>query len=155
MNFDKVIKEVKTEICFFVPGIPRPAGSKRAFLHSKTGKQIVIDTCKHTKDWRTDIIIFARKKYKGPPLDRPLSLDMIFYMPRPKGHYRTGKNKNLLKKSAPYFHTSKPDITKLIRAVEDALTAGGIWRDDSLVVKQSAMKVYSEKPGVEIKILDL
>ena len=47
---------------FFVEGIPRPGGSKKAFAIKKngryTGKTIVTDAGKHTKKWR-EIITHA------------------------------------------------------------------------------------------------
>lgn len=55
-------------ISFFVPGIPRPAGSKKSFPHSKTGKIITIDISgKKGQTWRSDIRDVARKAYQGKP----------------------------------------------------------------------------------------
>ena len=35
------------EISFWVPGIPKPAGSKRGFVNRKTGGVIITDACKN------------------------------------------------------------------------------------------------------------
>jgi len=40
------------------------------------------------------------------PLEGALSVSMIFNMPRPKSHYRTGRYSHLLKSNAPKLHTS-------------------------------------------------
>lgn len=99
---------------------------------------------------------FAMQKYgrRTVLLAGPIELKLIFYMARPKGHFRTGKHAGELRESAPEHPTSKPDLTKLTRAVEDALT-GIIWKDDSQVVQQDTKKVYCEpedKVGVYITI---
>ena len=71
-----------------------------------------------------------------------------------KGHYGTGRNADQVKASAPPHPTTKPDATKLVRAVEDALT-GVIWRDDSQVVRQWASKVYDDCEGVSVIVTEL
>ena len=75
-------------------------------------------------------------------------------MPRLKGHYGTGKNAGTLKPSAPLFHTSKPDLDKLVRCIKDALT-GIAWKDDAQVSLVCATKVYDEQPGARISIKPL
>ena len=139
------------KIEFFVPGIPKPAGSKRAFLNKKTGKIIVTEDCETSGDWRGDCKNFARKAYHENPIDGPVSLSVIFYMPRPKGHFGTGKKAGILKPNAPRWHTVKPDRTKLTRGLEDALT-GIIWRDDSQVVCGEVVKIYGDLPGANITV---
>ena len=83
----------------------------------------------------------------------PLSVSFSFAMPRPGSHYGTGRNADKLKPSAPAGHTSKPDITKLIRSTEDALK-GIAWVDDTQIVSQSAGKMYTNdrRPGCWIMI---
>ncbi len=94
----------------------------------------------------------ARAYYKYEPLDAAVHLELQFRMPRPKSHYRTGRNAHLLKSSAPLHHAVKPDLTKLVRSTEDALT-GIIWRDDAQVISGSYSKTYAdETAGVAIKL---
>jgi Holliday junction resolvase RusA-like endonuclease len=73
-----------------------------------------------------------------------------FRFPRHNSHFGTGKNVGKLKASAPKFVAVKPDVDKLIRAVLDALTDAGVFRDDSRVVQVSATKIYADKPGALI-----
>ena len=140
---------------FFVPGVPRPGGSKRAFLNKHTGKANLVDASgEKGKDWRGDAKIFARQAYKGSPLEGPLTLEVTFWMPRPKGHYGSGRNSDKLKESAPMWPVTKPDSTKLIRSLEDALT-GLIWIDDAQVVLQVISKEYASKtqpPGATVQV---
>jgi Holliday junction resolvase RusA-like endonuclease len=144
-------------ITIFVRDTPRPGGSKKSFLHNRTGKIIVVDANKHTKTWRDSVRAAAIEVYKGHPLTGPISVDYTFYFNRPNSHHGTGRNKDMVRASAPGFHTIKPDLTKLIRSTEDALT-GLIWKDDSQVCRRMDEKKYvddDEKEGVLITILPL
>lgn len=137
-----------TIIDVFVPGIPRPAGSKRAFAFMAKGKlrATVQDASgDNGKAWRASIVGVVAEHWAEAPLDRPLEMRLGFFLPRPKGHY----GKRGLLPRAPVYHTGKPDTLKLARAVEDALT-GVVYRDDSLIVDQSAGKRYGDRPGVRI-----
>ena len=79
-----------------------------------------------------------------------IDIELEFHMPRPKGHYGTGKNAGTVKASKlNLFHTSKPDLDKLERAVGDGLTQL-CYGDDSVIVKMTGSKFYSETPGVSI-----
>lgn len=146
---------MKEPISFFVHGTPQPAGSKRAFVLKKagayTGRAIVTDANPRSKDWKTDVRREAERNYQGEPWDCPISLVLEFFVARPKGHFGTGKNANILKSSAQPFPTSKPDATKLCRGVEDALT-GLAWVDDAQIVTQRITKRYADRPGVMITI---
>jgi Holliday junction resolvase RusA-like endonuclease len=140
-------------ISFFVPGIPKPAGSKRAFPIRRAGGGMgvrVTDDCAKSKDWKTTVAWEARRSYEGPLLQEQLSVRLRFVMPRPKGHF----GKRGLKPYAPLRPTTKPDVLKLARGVEDALT-GVVWRDDSLIVVEYLEKLYGEAPGVHINIEEL
>ena len=74
------------------------------------------------------------------PRSGPIKLFIIFQLRRPKAHYTT---KGAVKSSAPPHPTVKPDLTKLLRAVEDALT-GVVWRDDSQIIHQAVSKEYAD-----------
>ena len=128
---------------FFVPGTPQPGGSKRAFFNPKTKRAQVVEACKGNPAWRSDVKAFALAAYDGPLIGGPLYLVVEFVMARPKGHFGSGKNAQVLKPSAPPYPTSKPDTTKLLRTLEDALT-GIVWVDDAQVVRQEVFKLYAD-----------
>lgn len=134
---------------FFVPGIPKPGGSKTAGFNRKTGKSFVRPACDKVKGWMQTVAYFAYNEYKGELLTGPIRLSMTFVMPRPKNHYGTGRNTGILKPTAPYWHAKTPDRTKLMRSTEDALTKI-IWTDDSQVCAGPTNKIYGEKTGVAI-----
>lgn len=135
---------------FFVPGIPKPGGSKKGFIGRKTGKVHLVDTCDN-RDWKTSVKAFAYEALGSPIINKPIAVTVEFRMPRPKHHYNS---KRELKTNAPVYHTSKPDATKLFRALEDALT-GVAWDDDSRVADQYIKKVYSDQPGAVVTIWEL
>ena len=66
-----------------------------------------------------------------------------FYLPRPKSHF----TKRGVRLSAPWWPVTKPDLDKLTRALLDALTDAGIWRDDSQAVELHAEKIYHDQAG--------
>lgn len=138
---------------FFVPGIPRPTGSKRAFpIHRANGTLgvAVSDMSGEAgKAWRTDLIGFATIAMIGkePFVCEPIAIELYIYLPRPKAHF----GKKGLKANAPHWHSNRPDATKILRGVEDALR-GTIYRDDAQIVEQHVWKLYGSEPGVHISI---
>ncbi len=76
-------------------------------------------------------------KIKGP-----IYVESIFCFKRPKSHFGTGKNSELLKKSAPKYHITKPDIDNLEKFLFDSLT-GYLWKDDSQIIQSESYKYYS------------
>jgi Holliday junction resolvase RusA-like endonuclease len=76
------------------------------------------------------------------PHTGPVSLLMRFYFARPKSHYGTGRNSNVLKESAPQHMLQTPDIDNLEKAVMDALN-GVAFVDDKQVVYKEAAKSWA------------
>lgn len=149
---------------FQVAGIPAPQGSKRAYVNKHTGKAALVEMGVRHKDWRAMVTTAAAdamgrtsdwgRVHLCPPISGPVNLAAVFRFPRPKGHYRTGKNSHLLRDTAP-THPGKPDLSKLVRSVEDAMT-GIVYRDDSQVVSYDrTCKRWAEAgetPGVAIEV---
>ena len=127
-------------VTFWVPGIPKPGGSKRGFVNRKTGRVIITEDCKASKDWRISVA-FAAARAIPRLFPGPLRVTFTFFLPRPHGHYGAGARAFFLRASAPDYPAVRPDITKLIRSTEDALK-GIAWQDDSQIVQQVASKQY-------------
>lgn len=139
-------------IAFTVWGEARPAGSKRAFPHPTTGKIIVTDSSgKAGKDWRRAVADAAAEAAPDEVLVGPVAVTMTFYRRRPKSHHRTGANAHLLRDSAPPFPTTRPDVLKLARACEDAMT-GIVYADDAQIVRQHLHKRYDQRPRAEVVV---
>ena len=138
-------------VAFTVPGVAAPGGSKKAFRHAKTGKIVVTDDAKNNKGWRAKVSLFGSQAMAGrDPLEGPLDVTWVFLVRRPRGHFGTGRNFDRLKPGAPRHPTTKPDVTKLVRAAEDALT-GVVWADDAQIVRQRAEKRYGN-PGLVVTV---
>ena len=128
-----------------VYGSPAPQGSKRY-----VGNGIMIESSKHVKPWRQDVVEAAKRQFSGLALDAPLSVGMVFTLPKPLSAPRRKRT----------WPMRKPDVSKLARSTEDALTTAGVWVDDSRVVEYSRLaKVFPgedpdalDSPGVRIAI---
>ncbi|PXY17365.1 hypothetical protein BA062_37760 [Prauserella flavalba] len=138
----------------FVPGKPAPQGSKR-----HVGNGVMVESSKAVRPWREDIRQALLAEHDNAhPLAGPLAVTIQFVMPRPKSHYRTGRNAERLRDNAPRLPAGKPDIDKLARAVLDAIGSAHVWQDDAQVVNLHATKIYQaldEKPGAWIEITSL
>lgn len=149
-------------IQFLVQGIPKPAGSKRAFIvkSKRDGKPfaVVTDANPASKDWKTTVSIEAKRAMQGlPPLQGPIYLKLIFCLQRPKAHFGSGKQFSVLRQSAPPHPIGKPDVLKLARGVEDALT-GILYQDDAQIVEEHLFKKYtqfSDTQGVIIEAMTI
>jgi Holliday junction resolvase RusA-like endonuclease len=133
-----------------VYGEPQPAGSKR---HIGGGR--VVDANPAAKEWKRVVAQAAGQAFDGRQLWRgPLEMTVRFYVQRPAGHFGTGRNAGTLRPSAPPYPTTRPDTTKLIRGVEDALT-GIVWADDAQIIRQGAIKLYGTPTRCEIQVRPL
>jgi Holliday junction resolvase RusA-like endonuclease len=137
-------------LSFFVPGTPKAQPRPRAFARNFGGKwQARVYDASTAEGWKAAIAVAAKPFLPSEPLVGPVELHIDFYMPRPKSH----STKKGLRPAAPNWHTQKPDIDNLEKAVMDALTQIGMWSDDSQVcVKQTTKFWSSEKSGARIVI---
>jgi len=139
-----------TPVSFTVYGTPAPAGSKKGFYNKKAGRVIITDDSKRSRPWKAQISDAAiDAMHERELLDGPLLLELLFVVQRAKSHF--GARGNVLP-SAPAWPTMKPDLLKLARAVEDALS-GLVYRDDSQIVAEQLNKTYGEPARVEIRVV--
>ena len=95
--------------------------------------------------WKSDIAMAARQAGVIPtePWDCAIGRYLRFMMPRPKAHYRSNGE---LKPRAPKYFRSKPDADNFAKAVMDAMTVLGFWKDDKDVCDLHPLKYYCN-PG--------
>lgn len=139
-------------LSFDVKGVPGAQGSKRHVGHG-----IMRESSKKVAPWRSDVrdaALAAMNENDWRPLTGPVTVDVTFYFPRPKSHYGTGRNTDVLKPSAPATPTSRAhgDIDKLVRSTLDALVSAGVLHDDSLVVNLYAYKRWSVWTGCSLTV---
>lgn len=133
-----------TATCF-VPGVPIPKGSTKAFpFKRKNGKMGVAVTNANdkTKPWQEAITAIAKKElaWNGAVWTGAVSLTALFCLPRPKS-----------RSTRTALHTTRPDLDKLARSVGDALT-GVAYVDDSQIVGWLLTKAYAEPNAVGVHI---
>jgi len=121
---------------FEVRGVPAPQGSK-SFKGIRAGHAILVESSKKVRPWRQDVKAAAEAemgKLTGwEPLDGPLVATMVFTMRRPLSAPKTRQT----------WPDRTPDLSKLIRSTEDALTDAGLWVDDARVVEYARVaKVF-------------
>lgn len=137
----------------FVPGLAAPGGSKTGFGFKRANGSIgvrIVDAGKGNKEWRSVVVVVAKEYMMGRvPFEGALAIRVTFIRPRPKGHFRA--DGVTLRPNAPRVPITKPDTTKLFRALEDALK-GVCWLDDSQVANSNPRKVYGRDPGAFIEI---
>ena len=135
-----------------VAGLPAPQGSKR-----HVGNGVMIESSKALMPWREAVkwaalTALAVEGCETPPITGPVRVVAIFKFPRPKSHYRTGRNAHLLRDDAPEYKSSAPDVDKLSRSTFDALADAGVFRNDAQIARLDATKVYSDSPGAHLVI---
>jgi Holliday junction resolvase RusA-like endonuclease len=122
-------------ISFFVPGIPAPQGSKRAFVVGK--RAVLVESSKGCKPWRDSVrgAALEANALRAMPFEgfvgAPLRLRIVFVMPRPR----------TVPRERCGWPATIPDLDKLLRSTLDGLT-GALFRDDGQVVQIEAEKHY-------------
>jgi len=75
------------------------------------------------------------------PRPHPVAMTTTVWLPRPKSHYLKSGD---IRPGALGWPTTKPDLSKLARAIEDALT-NILYKDDSQVVVHNQAKLYVDR----------
>ena len=147
----------KPYVEFFVPGKAAGAGSKTIGRNAQ-GRTWVRPASKATKPWMAIVSSYALQAMtdaqKSAIQTGAVLLWISFWMPRPQSHFRTGAHTGELKENAPHYCISGLDLTKRVRALEDACK-GIIWRDDRQVAIQNTSSLYvkdGETPGAHVKV---
>ena len=131
---------------FTIYGVPKALKRHR---HTRFGK--VYDP---SYDDKKKYLKKIKSYIPAEPLTQAIRLIIIFYMPRPKSHYRTGRYSHLLKNNHPIYHIFTPDLDNLVKMVADTLNKK-FYKDDSQIAQLKAEKVYcdnGDKPRTEIHI---
>ena len=124
---------------FVVIGLPASQGSKRY-----VGRGIMIESDKRLPAWRESVKWMAvQARGTNPPLDGPLRCTMIFTLPKPKSAPKARRT----------WPDKKPDLSKLVRSVEDALTDSGLIVDDARIVDYAGTRKCF--PNEDPKALDV
>ena len=120
-------------ITIFIPGEPPRTTAQQKGQNRKTGQYY---KPAELKDAEQKYMAYAAQARPEQPLDGPIRLSALFVF---DGH---GRHKD------GEWKITKPDTDNMIKALKDALTRVGFWRDDAQVVCETTMKVWGSQPGV-------
>lgn len=141
-----------TPIEFFVAG--KPKGQPR-IKACRRGKYAGVYDPGTADGWKMLVRAEGYNAWDKKQIEGAVKLQMTLFLDRPKSHFNS---KGLVKPKPPYYVTGKPDVDNYAKAVMDALTNLGIWKDDSQVVGLEVWKVYADPnmvAGCKIKITPL
>ena len=126
----------------FVPGEPRPQGSKKAFQRGL--KIVLVEANKELPAWREQMRKAFEMKMleRDTPFSTAVSVSITFWLTRPKSVKRQ-------------YATGTYDIDKLTRAVLDSLESAGVIVNDNLVVDLAVRKNYADhhESGVLVSVV--
>jgi Holliday junction resolvase RusA-like endonuclease len=111
---------------------PVPQGRPRAF---QKGGRVIVTKAEASRAYERSLANAARSRaieigWRLPAADARLELHCDIYRAADQG-----------------------DLTNFLKAIEDALTEGGVWLDDRRVVRlAAAMFVDPERPRVELQV---
>jgi Holliday junction resolvase RusA-like endonuclease len=105
------------------------------------------------KQLKYSVGIQLRQQQQDVPIfTGPICLEVIFFMPIPDRIQKKIRKSADAQRIAP--HSCKPDLSNLIKFIEDVAT-GIIYKDDSLISKIVAHKVYSMIPRTEFSVTQM
>lgn len=149
-------------LTFRVHGDPRPQGGMDIARNKANTKQWL----RHHEDgklkaWRGQIGYAARlaagHAWQAPPIDVAVVVVATFYYARPKYHYGTGRNSDVLRAGVPAIPIGglTHDADKLARGLLDALTIAEIITDDAQVSDVIARRRWDKHPGAYVMLFPL
>lgn len=149
---------------FVIPGIPKGKATARVTMH---GTFIPAESRKEMEAAR----MIARLAMQGrEPFQGPVEMKLCAYCPVPASWSRKKREAALAGDVMP---TSKPDLSNIIKGVEDgmrppaakrakpgakiinALPMKVVYRDDAQIVRMTAWKLYHENPRVVVEIREI
>lgn len=136
---------MRETITFFVEGDPKGQPRSRACIRGKHAGVYDPGTADAWKMAVAEVWRNVAKRDTYGPFETAVSVRLVFYFRRPKGHYRTGKNAGILRDGLSVFHTGKPDLDNLAKAVLDVLTRLGAWKDDALVNQMIVERLWARE----------
>lgn len=128
-----------------IPGDAVPQGRPRVVRIG--GRTIAYDPPK-SKAYKARVRQYAARNAPKEPLEGKVQLEVQIFRSVPKSW---SKKKHEAAYAGLIWPTTKPDVSNIVKGIEDALN--GIWyKDDSQIVHEYSMKRYARVPGVVVKM---
>lgn len=136
-------------ITFTIPGDARGKGRPRATIR---GKHASVYTDAKTASYENLVRLAAREAMGNqPPLGEPLVMSVSIRVTPPKS---ASKKATAAMLSGAIRPAKKPDITNILKAVEDGCNTVA-FTDDSLIVSLFAEKHYAPTAGIDVAITQI
>jgi len=140
-----------TVIAFTVPGQPVAKARARVYYDKRLGRSRGV-TPKSTRRYEEAVAWYAQEAMRGlPPLRGPMALHVTLGMRMPASWSRKRKLEAATGKIAP---TKKPDMSNLIKGIEDAMNHI-VYHDDGQIVEHVTRKQYCLEPHARITVIQL
>jgi Holliday junction resolvase RusA-like endonuclease len=110
---------------FRVIGTPAPKGSTKSFRSASTGRVVTLADSANLEQWEADVLRAALMVRGRRLMLGPVSISVTFYLRRPQKVSVTSRPEPIV----------KPDLSKLLRGVEDPLS-GVLYHDDAQIVSR-------------------
>lgn len=81
------------------------------------------------------------------PFDGPVCLCIGFVFP-----WRKSEAKRVIKNYSLYPIQTRPDLSNLIKTIEDVMTTLRFWNDDGQISTLNISKQYGDRPGIRLNI---
>ena len=131
----------------WIPGRPRPQGALKTFaVAGKAYGRHTDSTLSH----RAHVISTLAEDWDREPLTGAVAVDVVFTFARPKSHYGTGRNADVVKESAPEHHIQRVDGDKLARLLGDSLEMAGVVADDCQIVEWRIRKLWGRDDSTHL-----
>lgn len=77
------------------------------------------------------------------PIVGAVELCVIWCFPKGKKHYDCE------------YKITKPDTDNMLKLFKDCMSQVGFWKDDSQVADEHSIKIYSDTPGIIVRVNEL
>jgi Holliday junction resolvase RusA-like endonuclease len=136
-------------ISFFISTVPRgQARARHAVVagHARTYKSK--EQALYENTLQSLMLQYVPKK----PMLGALHLSLVVVVPIPASKSKKWK---LEAESNMIFPTTKPDLSNIIKGIEDVMQSMLFFMDDRQIVRLDSSKIYGDKPGYSIKLSEL
>lgn len=133
---------------FEVPGPPIGQGRPRFSMVCGHAKAYDPEKSRNYKAYVRLLATQAMKDSDFAMIEGPCCLSIIAYFEVPKSKSKKFREAAL---SGLEFPTKKPDLSNIVKGIEDAIN-NLVYSDDACIVSLSVCKFYSDVPRVEVVI---
>lgn len=125
------------------------------YITDRTGRPLfnMVDDNPRVAKWKKQVAapIAAEAHARRELFRGPVRNVLTFFTKRPKQHF----TKKGLRPEAPIYDATEPDLFKVVRSIEDAMS-GVVYVDDKQVCHVSASKQYADAdPYIEVAVYPL